>query len=146
MKREKKCLSIIMLDIDHFKKYNDYYGHKAGDQCLIKVAQTISNTVKREVDLVARYGGEEFVCLLPDTDLSGAKILAEQIRKNIKELKVAHEASPDEKVVTISAGVSCFCLVDKDSEYDLINVCDKALYEAKKSGRNKVVSSARLCE
>ena len=88
--REKQPLSLILCDIDYFKLYNDTYGHQAGDRCLMEVAQTIAKVIKRPADLVARYGGEEFAVILPNTNLSGAKYIAQQIRARVEALKIAH--------------------------------------------------------
>lgn len=139
--REKSFLSLILCDVDHFKLYNDAYGHQAGDLCLYKIAQAINDAVRRPGDLVARYGGEEFAVILPNTDLAGAKFIAQQIKSQIESLKIPHISSPVDLYVTISSGVvSCkpsqFC----ESE-DLIAAADQGLYKAKELGRNQAVES-----
>jgi diguanylate cyclase (GGDEF)-like protein len=126
VKRYKRPLSIIMLDIDHFKKYNDTKGHIAGDKALVAVSKVLINAT-RGVDLVSRYGGEEFLLLLPETDTVGAKILAERIRESIEK----------ETDVTASLGVA-ICSEEVNDEEEFINKADSALYEAKNSGRNRV--------
>jgi diguanylate cyclase (GGDEF)-like protein len=135
--REQTPLSLIMMDIDFFKQYNDHYGHLGGDDCLKKVAQTLCQTLKRCTDFVARYGGEEFVCLLTNTDFDGGKTAAEKLRKSVEDLAIPHEFSQAAKVVTISLG---FATIDQSSgnmPKKLIETADKALYEAKQSGRNR---------
>lgn len=136
-KRHQDPLSLIMLDIDFFKKYNDEYGHLAGDECLKKVAETIQSSCKRSTDLVARWGGEEFACVLPSTNLSQAKEIAEEIRKNIMKLQIPHKKSEISDIVTVSSGVSEINYKEKTMEI-LIEKADKALYNAKSNGRNRV--------
>ncbi|MBI3433436.1 MAG: GGDEF domain-containing protein [Hydrogenophilales bacterium] len=142
-KRDKKPLSLIMADIDHFKEYNDHYGHPAGDLCLVEVAQAMYHALSRPGDVVARIGGEEFAFLLPQTDLSGAIAVAEQIRERILALNLPHEASPVARQVTLSFGISSSELFPAASPADLIRASDKALYEAKRCGRNQVVAQPR---
>lgn len=130
-------ISLIMIDIDHFKQYNDTYGHGAGDDCLKIVAQTIEKVCEREVDLVARYGGEEFVVVLPGTGTEGALKVAEVMRDAIATLKIPHSSSKTASHVTISLGIasgtpSKGALVDT-----LAKNADTALYQAKETGRNK---------
>ncbi|WP_216831857.1 diguanylate cyclase [Alkalihalobacterium elongatum] len=138
-KRQKSNLSLILLDIDKFKLYNDTYGHLEGDECLKKVAKILQASVKRSTDLVARYGGEEFAVVLPDTDLDGAVHLAEIMRRNIENSKIPHETSTVSDVVTISLGVASFHGCESIKTIDtLIDMADKALYEAKDAGRNQV--------
>lgn len=137
-KRIKSPLSILMMDIDYFKKFNDTYGHLMGDECLCKVARCIKYTLKRPGDLACRWGGEEFVCLLPDTNSYGAAEIGEKVRKAVEDLGIPHEASLASKVVTISMGV-----VTMDPETDiqpeeLLKNVDDALYEAKHLGRNRI--------
>ncbi|MDR3491794.1 MAG: diguanylate cyclase [Gammaproteobacteria bacterium] len=139
-KRKDTSFAIIMADIDFFKLYNDSLGHQAGDQCLKKVAQAMKNKIIRSGDLLARYGGEEFVCLLPETDLNGARHLAEILRLCILNLKIPHPNSSVSKYVTISLGVAAF---DSDKVKScandlLLRAADDALYVAKSSGRNCV--------
>jgi diguanylate cyclase (GGDEF)-like protein len=125
-KRYGRPFSVIMLDIDFFKKYNDTKGHTAGDRLLVDVSKVLINST-RGVDLVSRYGGEEFLILLPETDLPGAQILAERIRESV-------EKGTD---VTASLGIAC-CTGETQSEEELINKADAALYQAKETGRNRV--------
>lgn len=136
--REKGELSIIMLDIDFFKQYNDTYGHLQGDDCLQQVAKGLSKCVSRSSDFVGRYGGEEFVILLPETHEEGAMEIAERARKIIEDLKIKHETSKIENYVTISLGVNTVIPTQDLNLKDFINNADGALYEAKKTGRNRV--------
>lgn len=137
--REKSPLALILCDIDHFKLYNDTYGHPAGDRCLIEVAQAISKMIKRPSDLVARYGGEEFVLVLPQTSIAGAKYLAQQIRLQVEALKIPHLRSSVDLYVTISLGVSS-CIPHPDFNFEiLIAAADQGLYQAKEMGRNQAV-------
>jgi len=137
--REQAPLSIIMCDIDHFKEYNDSYGHSNGDLCLKKVAQAIRNSLKRAGDFCARYGGEEFVVILPNTSPDGAMRVAERMRLNVEEMGIAHKKSLPARIVTMSLGVATSqdtaTLVSLE---DLIKCADVALYRAKEQGRNQV--------
>jgi diguanylate cyclase (GGDEF)-like protein len=136
--RDKQPLSLVMVDIDHFKAYNDYYGHLAGDDCLRQVARKLQTVVARPGDLVARYGGEEFALILPQTH-GGAKTLGERCRATVAAIRIPHQASPVKPVVTVSVGVaSIIPAVDQDPSR-LINAADQALYRAKLLGRNHVV-------
>jgi len=132
-----KPLSLIMMDIDYFKLYNDNYGHIKGDDCLKAVAKELSKSAKRTLDLSARYGGEEFVIILPETHKEGAEIIAEEIRKNIINLDIPHESSPISKNVTLSLGVTTMVPNNQHTISEFINDADKALYEAKNLGRNR---------
>jgi diguanylate cyclase (GGDEF)-like protein len=137
-KREKSPLSLIMLDIDYFKKYNDTYGHQAGDECLIKVATALSDSMRRPADLVARYGGEEFVIVLPNVELNEATKFSEKIRADIEDLKIEHRLSSISPFITASLGVASI-LPSNDSTHEaLLQSADKALYNAKIRGRNCV--------
>jgi diguanylate cyclase (GGDEF)-like protein/PAS domain S-box-containing protein len=139
LSRERSPLALILCDIDHFKLYNDTYGHPAGDRCLIEVAQAISKVIKRPCDLLARYGGEEFVLVLPQTPLEGAKYLAQQIRLQVEALKIPHQHSSVDLYVTISLGVSS-CIPHSDFNFEvLIAAADQGLYQAKEMGRNQAV-------
>lgn len=131
-------LSVIMCDIDNFKKYNDRYGHVEGDVCLRKVAQCIQDSLKRPIDFCARYGGEEFVVVLPNSSLQGATTVAERIRESIENMKIEHSESTTGGVVTMSLGLATRKIVNADSYEQLIQCADQALYLAKKCGRNKV--------
>lgn len=140
--RNASQLSLVMLDVDFFKKYNDTYGHVAGDECLRRVAAAIGNSLGRTADLVARYGGEEFVVLLPDTSESGALRVAERIRTTVQATGIAHAANPP-GVVTISAGV-CTIKVPPGAPpapSTLLECADALLYQAKLAGRNRVCSA-----
>lgn len=129
-------LSLIIMDIDQFKAYNDAHGHAAGDDCLIKIAHTLSESVKRDVDKVARIGGEEFAIILPDTDLEGANYVAEQIRSSIITAGIEHQNSLVANHVTSSFGISSVIPSKHTSIRDLVRTADTALYAAKSSGRN----------
>ncbi|MEO3682818.1 diguanylate cyclase [Shewanella vesiculosa] len=139
--REKQPLTIILLDIDFFKHFNDTYGHTEGDVCLRLVAQKINDTVNRPYDLVARFGGEEFICILPNTDLIGGTYVAQQIVDSIVSLKIPHINSSISAFVTISAGVSSVVPEYDMSSTTLIEEADKQLYIAKDRGRNRVLGS-----
>ena len=132
-------LSCILLDIDHFKKYNDTYGHVAGDDCICRVAQVIRSVVRRKTDLAARYGGEEFGCILPATTLAAAVDLAERIRTEVEGLRIPHSASTSAAHVTVSLGVASVAATDDEAaRHALVSTADAALYQAKTSGRNRV--------
>lgn len=133
-KRKKTELSMLMIDIDRFKEYNDTYGHDAGDGVLYKIATSIKNSLRRSTELVARYGGEEFVVLLPSTNSEGAFMVAEKIRKNIENLKIEHKNSHS-GLVTVSLGVEALNGAMLNSS-DLFKHADLALYAAKDKGRN----------
>lgn len=140
--RLSKPVSIIMADIDNFKAYNDTYGHQKGDECLRLVAHTLNATLKRPLDMIARYGGEEFIVALPDTTLNGATHIAECMREKIESLKIMHEASKTNDVVTISLGVASVMPAQNSNYTSLILAADKALYNAKESGRNRVITAS----
>jgi diguanylate cyclase (GGDEF)-like protein len=138
-KREKSYLSLILFDIDHFKKYNDTYGHIAGDICLGKIAIASTKVIKRPRDTLARYGGEEFVVILPDTNSSGANVCAELIRHEIENLNISHISSQINPYVTASLGVSTLePHTTVATPQQLIKEADLALYQAKREGRNCV--------
>lgn len=138
--RVKGPLSVIMCDIDHFKRYNDTYGHSSGDICLRQVAQEIKKSLTRPGDFCARYGGEEFVVILPDTTHTGALHVAEKIRLNIIQLQILHEKSSPLAVVSLSLGVVTSTDQPLTSHEDLLKNADTALYLAKANGRNRVES------
>ncbi len=137
--REKQPFSLLMIDIDYFKKYNDTYGHQAGDACLTRVATAMQAQLKRPGDLLARYGGEEFSAILPNTDLKGADQIAESLHKAINDINIPHKSSEVCGRVTISIGASSGNADTCSGEKDLISIADKALYEAKSKGRNRTV-------
>jgi diguanylate cyclase (GGDEF)-like protein len=138
MKRIKAPLSLIMCDVDFFKNYNDRYLHPNGDKCLVKVAMSMRSTVRRSGDLVARYGGEEFAIVLPNTDALGAVSVGENVRSAIKGLQITHEASAVCPYVTVSVGVSTIIPNSENDFQALINAADRALYQAKSQGRDRV--------
>ncbi|EUB72682.1 diguanylate cyclase [Pseudomonas sp. GM41(2012)] len=134
--RQSSSLSLIMLDIDYFKRYNDAYGHVAGDHCLAEVARAVKGCCHRKADLAVRYGGEEFAVLLPDTDIHGAMVIAEQIRRSVMDKNIIHSGSPS-GFVTVSLGCYSFVPTGRDSMEVFIERADAALYQAKHSGRNR---------
>ena len=138
--REDYALAVIMMDIDHFKEFNDHYGHAAGDTCLQKVARTLSDTLSRPGDTLCRYGGEEFVALLPDSDADGARVVAERLREAVEAQSISHEYSTTSPVVTLSLGVACVepAGEQKSGAESLLKRADEALYAAKRAGRNRV--------
>ena len=135
--REQKPISVVMIDIDYFKPYNDSYGHQQGDICLQLVASALSAALKRPSDFIARYGGEEFVAVLPGTEIEGAKQLAEAMRENVLKLAIAHKTSTVHPHVTISLGVASRVPKRFSSYSDLIRKADEALYAAKHAGKNR---------
>lgn len=135
--RLNKPLSLIMVDIDFFKRFNDTYGHQAGDDCLKAVASVLSVCFRRAGDLVARYGGEEFTVIMPVTELKDAEMLAEKAREKIELLKIRHDRSETSEYVTISLGVASIIPDCKASEVDIVAAADGALYQAKHEGRNR---------
>ena len=141
--REQTPLSLVAIDIDHFKAYNDHYGHPQGDQCLIQVARALATCVTRPTDLVARCGGEEFAGLLPSTDSAGAARLAGQMRAAIEAEALEHARSPTHPHVTISLGVATVVPQAEESAQLLVDLADAALYEAKGAGRNAFVARSR---
>ncbi|HHV97362.1 MAG TPA: GGDEF domain-containing protein [Clostridiaceae bacterium] len=136
--RSKSKLSVILLDVDYFKEYNDYYGHVMGDDCLRKIGKVLTSCINRSVDLAARYGGEEFACILPDTDINSAVKIAENIRQQIQDLKIEHKKSKVLEFVTASLGVVTAQYSSERSLEEIIAVADKLLYKAKVSGRNMI--------
>jgi diguanylate cyclase (GGDEF)-like protein len=138
--RQQHELSLLMLDVDYFKLFNDHYGHGVGDQCLTRVAQAMQAEVNRPMDLIARYGGEEFVVLLPETDLEDARKVAESLRKTVDAMQISHAHSPAAAHITISIGVACNTQSETNSAVELLELADQALYLAKQSGRNQVKS------
>jgi diguanylate cyclase (GGDEF)-like protein len=144
--RGGNSLSLILLDVDFFKAYNDHYGHQAGDDCLRQIAAALKAELRRPADLVARYGGEEFVCLLPDTGHTDALGLAERMLSAVRDHAMPHAYSAAAPVVTVSLGVATRYGIDTRSHAaDLLALADAQLYQAKRSGRARV-SGARLPE
>ncbi|WP_017753409.1 PAS domain S-box protein [Calidifontibacillus oryziterrae] len=141
-----KPLSLIMLDIDYFKPYNDVYGHLGGDECLKAVASAIQHTLERSTDFFCRYGGEEFSVILPETDKNGANKVAEKIRTAIEALQIPHQESSISQWVTVSVGSATIIPNLNSSPTDLISYADKAVYQAKKDGRNCVRNYESLFE
>ncbi len=140
--RSGEPLSLILIDVDHFKKFNDGYGHAAGDDCLRQVAHALKGQIKRPADIVARYGGEEFVCVLPETSAEGAVLLAERMRDAVAALGIPHAHSPTAAIVSISGGVATTRPSAQASIRDLIERADALLYQAKQAGRNRVENGA----
>ena len=137
--RERGPIALILADVDQFKAYNDNYGHQAGDDCLRRIAQVITEHAGRPADLAARYGGEEFALILPNTSASGAHHLAETLRGAVMALEIAHRGSSVAKVVTLSVGVTAARPHSPMTPADLIAQADAALYNAKQGGRNQVM-------
>jgi diguanylate cyclase (GGDEF)-like protein len=137
--RNQSEISIIMCDIDHFKAYNDSYGHLAGDDCLRRVAGLMCTILERPADLVARFGGEEFICVLPETGLSGSMVIAEKLRGSVESMEIPHQYSPVAPMLTVSLGVATAVPHDEITSSDLISCADKQLYLAKQGGRNRVM-------
>jgi diguanylate cyclase (GGDEF)-like protein len=131
-------LSLILIDIDFFKNYNDYYGHQKGDECLRRVAGTLNTSARRPGDYVARYGGEEFVAVLPHTGAQGAAAVAEELRRHVEDLGLAHARSPIADRVTISLGVASTVPERRGAADALVGAADRAVYQAKRDGRNRV--------
>ena len=141
--RNRYPLTLVFLDVDHFKNYNDNYGHPAGDIVLRRIGAVLTMVSKRAQDLPARYGGEEFVVLLPHTDPEHGRMLAEGIRQDVQALGIPHDYSEAADVVTVSLGVASFFPDRQHHPEDLVSQADQALYEAKQSGRNRVVVATR---
>ena len=137
MSRTESRLSLLMVDIDFFKKYNDTYGHDAGDKCLREVASALSKCITREEDFVARYGGEEFVIVLPNTDEEGAALMAERLLSKVRGCNIPHSASDAAKIVTVSVGGTTGTVNYSHEENDYVKHADSALYKSKNSGRNQ---------
>jgi diguanylate cyclase (GGDEF)-like protein len=137
--REHTPLSLLMIDVDHFKRYNDTYGHQMGDECLKKIAKSLSRAAFRPSDLIARYGGEEFAIVLPAIDEEGARVVAARIRDVVATLGITHSGG-EGGIVTVSIGVSSLSPDDKMKPEELIALADRALYQAKRIGRDCIVS------
>lgn len=135
--RYKRPITVILIDVDYFKRYNDKYGHQEGDACLQKIANVFIKNISRPADFIARYGGEEFIAVLPETDVQGAQFIAEKMREAVADLHIEHKDSPV-GYVTISGGVACKIPTSDNSPDELIKHADEALYLAKGSGRNRI--------
>ena len=136
--RYKQFLTVILADIDHFKAYNDHYGHLQGDDCLKKIATAMSSASKRGTDLVARYGGEEFAVLLPDTDADIGMMMAEKLRAAVENLHISHEKSSVSQYCTVSIGVFTKRAEKTDTPESLLKMADSGLYQSKETGRNRI--------
>lgn len=139
--RDQTQLSLILLDVDHFKLFNDAYGHIAGDACLCRIAETLSQSLTRPAELVARFSGGEFVCLLPGVDSDGALLVAEKFRIAVMDLAIPHEQSPTARMVTLSQGLATLIPADEKQSELLLVEADSQLYEAKRNGRNRAQRS-----
>jgi len=137
MMESKQLLALILCDVDFFKKYNDFYGHQAGDDCLKKIAQTINSSLQRTGDLAARYGGEEFAIILPNTNVDGAIRFAQNLQENIRKQKLVHSASEVSPYISLSMGISSIIPTPKVPLSFLVSQVDSALYQAKKAGRDR---------
>lgn len=139
-RREQAPIAIALIDVDHFKAYNDAYGHQRGDRCLIEVGRIIGGAARRPLDITARYGGEEFAVVLPECTLSHARGLLDDLRSRVFELNLRHEKSETAPVVTVSIGLAAvYPHHTKRSPEGILQAADSALYEAKAAGRNRVV-------
>ncbi len=136
--RNSEWLGLLAVDIDHFKEYNDTYGHQAGDECLRRLAAGMTDNLHRAGDLLARVGGEEFMVLLPRTDPEGARALAESLRRAVEDLAIPHERSRTAKVVTASVGVASVRVEPDADRKEVVQVADDALYTSKRGGRNRI--------
>jgi diguanylate cyclase (GGDEF)-like protein len=144
--RSGLSLTLLMMDIDYFKRYNDTYGHGMGDECLKKVASVFADVVKRTGDMVARYGGEEFIIILPHTDTKGASRIADEILNEVRALNIPHEQSLVANMVTLSIGIAATIPSQSDNYHSLEKKADEALYRAKESGRNRWCIDEEDCE
>ncbi|MFP4007201.1 MAG: diguanylate cyclase domain-containing protein [Spirulinaceae cyanobacterium] len=144
LQRDRLPLALILIDVDYFKDYNDFYGHLAGDDCLRQIARALSQAVKRPADLIARYGGEEFAVILPNTKTEGAVNVAQRIQDYIHNLAIPHKRSQVRNIVTASLGASSLVPSLDQSPEDLIASADRALYQAKQNGRDRVIADRLL--
>lgn len=135
-KRNENPISVLMLDLDNFKHYNDYFGHQKGDEALKTISAVLKETVKRPLDTIGRYGGEEFMIILPETDEEGAKEVASNILKNVRAKKIKHAKTTNSEILTVSIGVASVIPNEKIAKEDMIELADKKLYLAKDSGRD----------
>ncbi|KZL92523.1 GGDEF domain-containing protein [Clostridium magnum] len=132
----KTPISLVMIDVDYFKKYNDTYGHLKGDECLAAIAKEVKQSTRKSRDIVSRFGGEEFIMILPETDINSAVLLAKELLKAVKDLNIAHESSPIDKRITLSIGVASMIANENVNMDIFLKMADDALYEAKNNGRN----------
>jgi two-component system chemotaxis family response regulator WspR len=140
--REGNALSLLMLDVDCFKQYNDRYGHRQGDECLRRVAGAMAQALTRPGDLLARYGGEEFAVILPSTDLEGARLMGDRLRDAVVDMNVPHAPQDGARRVTISVGCASTYPNSNQTYHQLLQTSDDQLYAAKKAGRNCVYAQA----
>ena len=141
---ENGNLGMIMIDIDHFKLFNDYYGHVTGDECLRQVAKVLGECAQRPRDLVARYGGEEFAVVLPSIQIEGLEVVAQRLQRAMSDLAFAHHASPTAETITISMGLA-WCEPKAGEDWKLlVEAADEALYTAKSNGRNQYSETVDL--
>jgi diguanylate cyclase (GGDEF)-like protein len=136
-RREQKPIALLMIDADHFKAYNDCFGHLAGDRCLIRIAEVVQRTCSRPGDLLARFGGEEFVLLLPDTDFPGAITVAERVQEALEHQAIPHPKAVVAGRVSVSIGIACQVPDAHNTPQELLASADAALYRAKAGGRNR---------
>lgn len=141
LQRNKSTLSLLMLDVDFFKQYNDTYGHQKGDTCLQAISSVLAKCAQRPADLAARYGGEEFILLLPEADIDGAYAIAHMVMTHLAQLKIEHTDSSISPYVTLSIGIATVKSTDVTSAEDILRIADEQLYKAKSSGRNKISSN-----
>lgn len=144
LQRDRLPLALVLVDVDYFKDYNDFYGHLAGDDCLRQIARSLSQAIKRPADLIARYGGEEFAALLPNTKTEGAFHVAQRIQDYIHNLAIPHGRSQVREIVTVSIGASALVPSLDQSPEDLIASADRALYQAKQNGRDRITTDRIL--
>jgi diguanylate cyclase (GGDEF)-like protein len=148
MRRHRRPLALVLCDLDNFKAFNDLYGHQAGDDCLARIAVALQACCRRPADMAARYGGEEFALVLPETDLAGAVRIAEAAREAVSRLQIAHARDRQARgnigsVMTLSGGVAVLDGHGNGSLDSLVGAADAALFEAKRQGRDRIVSSKR---
>ncbi len=140
--QDERAFSVLFIDIDYFKEYNDTYGHGAGDRCLNAVARALKKNIRTERDMVARYGGEEFAVILPHTECEEARQIAERIMEDIQALRIAHTASSVADGLTVSIGITTMVPGPAYDASVILEAADRALYDAKRSGRNRIVCAA----
>lgn len=137
--RNRSSVAIFIADIDFFKSYNDIYGHQKGDECLRDFATALKSTIRRPADFIARYGGEEFIAVLPETDEAGARVMGQRMKESVEQLKMTHSGSQVSDYLTFSMGIAC-TVPDVGSNSECLIACaDKALYQAKREGRNRFI-------